>query len=222
MSEFWAADLGEQEALRGYLSRLVALDGRACVRLQAHGTVLGVWGGPPLDVVTLRPVALSAASDAGDVTVSAVRLLERVAALADQPGPVEVPPAVPGPAWAGMLPPRGGWAAMATVPAGAVHDAVRVGVDAFGRRVDELAPDQRGRAQLEGIASSVWGRPVVAGVPLRLAHAADLTGLLGREGDVTAYASGNWLRLGCPGGSVAARSGSASSLDLFALRPPVG
>jgi hypothetical protein len=216
VSELVPADLGERQALRGYLSRLVALDGRACVRLQAHGLVLGVWGGPPLDVVTLRPVALSVASDAGDVTVSAVRLLENVAAL-EESGPVEVPSAVPGPAWAGLLPPRTGWNVVAIVPAGAVHDAVRVGVDAFQRRVALLPEDLRGRAQLEGIAADVWGRPVVAGVPLRVAHAADLTGLLGREGDVTAFASGSWLRLGCPGGSVAARTGSASSLDLFAL-----
>jgi hypothetical protein len=221
VSELLPADLGERQALRGYLSRLVALDGRACVRLQAHGLVLGVWGGPPLEVVTLRPVALSVASDAGDVTVSAVRLLENVAA-ARESGPVQVPPAVPGPAWAGLLPPRAGWTASATVPAGAVHDAVRVGVDAFQRRVEELPEDLRGRAQLEQIAADVWGRPVAAGVPLRVAHAADLTGLLGREGEVTAYASGSWLRLGCPGGSVAARSGSASSLDLFALQVRTG
>lgn len=223
MSEFWPADLGERSALRGYLSRLVALDGRACVRLQAttDGAVLGVWGGPPLDVVTLRPVALRQPSDLGDVTVSAVRLLER---LSDPDGgavaaalPVEVPPSVQGPAWAGLLPPRTGWTVLATVPAGAVYDAVRVGVDGFARRVELIGEPDRSRAQLDAVAADVWGRPVVAGVPLRVAHAAELTGLLGRDGEVTAYSSGTWRRLGCPGGSVAARTDSGASLDLFAL-----
>ncbi len=216
MSAFVPADLGERQALHGYLSRLVALDGRACVRLQGNGFVLGVWGGPPLDVVTLRPIALSEPVEASDVTVSALRLLERVAVL-DDDAPVEVPVAVPGPAWAGLLPPRTGWSAVATVPAGAVHDAVRVGIEAFQRRVDLLAVDQRVRARLDAVAAEVWGRPVVGGVPLRVAHAADLTGLLGREGEVTAYASGSWRRLGCPGGSVAVRQGAAGALDLFAL-----
>jgi hypothetical protein len=145
-----------------------------------------------------------------------------VASLGDDAGAVQVPATVPGPAWAGLLPPRTGWNVVAIVPAGAVHDAVRVGVDAFVRRVDLLAQDQRTRGQLEAVAADVWGRPVVGGVPLRVAHAADLAGLLGRDGEVTAYASGSWLRLGCPGGSVAARNGSASSLDLFALQARPG
>ena len=215
MSSFLPAGVDERLALRGYLGRLVALDGRACVRLQTHGLVMGAWGGPPLDVLTLRPVALAELGAVSDVTVSAVRLS---AALDEQlTGPVEVPPTVPGPAWAGLLPPRAGWTTVATVPAAAVRDAVRVGVDAFTRRVDQLAADQRSAADLRAVAEQVWGRPVVGGVPLRAAHAAELMGLLGREGEVTALASGGWLRLACPGGSVATHPGPAMGLDLFAL-----
>ena len=228
MTGFLPADDDERQALRGYLSRLLALDTRSSVRLQAAGTVLGVWGGPPLDVVTLRPVALAAPAGSSDpsgpfdVTVSAARLLERLDGGSAQSGSddqVELPAPVPGPAWAGLLPPRSGWEPLATVPAGAVHDAVRVGVDAFTRRVDLIPEVGRTRAQLDAEAAAVWGRPVVAGVPLRAAHAADLVGLLGREGEVTALANGSWRRLSCPGGSVALRLGSSGtgSLDLFAL-----
>ncbi len=231
MTSFLPADDDERQALRGYLTRLLALDTRASVRLQAAGMVLGVWGGPPMDVVTLRPVALAAPTDplgaagsleAFDATVSAARLLDRLDVGTGQPGdvgPIELPAPVPGPAWAGLLPPRSGWESLATVPAGAVHDAVRVGVDAFGRRVDLIPEDQRSRAQLDAIAAEVWGRPVVAGVPLRAAHAAELVGLLGREGEVTALSNGSWRRLACPGGSVALRTGSSATgaLDLFAL-----
>jgi hypothetical protein len=212
------ADDDERAGLRGYLSRLVGLDGRACVRLQASGQVLGVWGGPPLDVVTLRPVALLEETDLTDVTVSAARLLEGFAsdsAAAADKRVVAVPAPVQGPAWAGLLPPRSGWEVLATVSAGAVHDAVRVGVDAFQRRVELVDPADRTPAYLDAVAGQVWGRPVVAGVPLRVAHAAELTGLLGRDGEATAYASGAWVRLGCPGGSVATRG--APTLDLFAL-----
>ena len=219
MSTFTPADLGERQALRHYLGLLLALDTRAAVRLQGSGAVLGVWGGPPLEVVSLRPVALAESIEPLDATVSATRLLERLddAAELDVVGPVEVPPTVSGPAWAGLLPPRSGWTARATVPAASVHDAVRVGVDAFQRWVELVPTGDRSRAQLDAAAADVWHRPVVAGVPLRAAHAAELVGLLGREGDVVVYESGPWLRLSCPGGSVALRCDSGALLDLFAL-----
>ena len=50
----------ERRGLLQYLERLVALDNRAAVRLQAARAVLGVWSGPPFEVVALRPVALAA------------------------------------------------------------------------------------------------------------------------------------------------------------------
>jgi len=59
MTALLLAGAEETAGLSAYLERLVALDDRAAVRLQAGGTVLGVWGGPPMDVVTLRPVALA-------------------------------------------------------------------------------------------------------------------------------------------------------------------
>ncbi len=208
----------ERAGLRAYLTRLVWLDDRGAVRLQGSATVLGAWGGPPLAVVTLRPVALGEPLPAPlDVTVSAQRLLERLGSEAQDGDRLELPPPVPGPAWAGLLPPRSGWTELAVVPAASVHDAVRVGVDAFRRRVDLLPEDDRPRAALDAIADEIWARPVVAGVPLRAAHAADLTGLLSRDGEVRAYESGPWLRLACPGGSVALRrdgGGTGLGVDL--------
>jgi hypothetical protein len=49
----------EQRAVVQYLERLVALDNRAAVRLQAAGQVMGIWSGPPFEVVALRPAALA-------------------------------------------------------------------------------------------------------------------------------------------------------------------
>ena len=221
-----ALTAAERAGLTAYLGRLVGMDNRGAVRMQARGTVLGVWGGPPLEVVSLRPVALAASLDI-DVTVSAQRLLDRLlealvdAQLPDDAAPIVItlPPPVSGPSWAGLLPPRSGWTTLAVVPAGSVFDAVRVGIEAFGRRADLIAEEQRIRAVLDAIAADVWNRPVVAGVPLRAAHAAELTGLLGREGEVTALDTATWQRLSCPGGSVAVRkdSGSGLSLGVWAL-----
>jgi hypothetical protein len=215
----------EWAGLRAYLSRLVGLDDRGAVRLQGSAKVLGVWGGPPLDVVTLRPVALAEPLTTElDVTVSAQRLLERLEATTTDPGrapgggvPVAPPAVVSGPAWAGLLPPRSGWNELAVVPAASVVDAVLVGVEGFRRRVDQLPEDDRPRAALQAVADEIWARPVVAGIPLRAAHAAELTGLLSRDGEVRALESGPWVRLACLGGSVALRrdsGGTGMGLDL--------
>jgi hypothetical protein len=206
----------ERAGLRAYLDRLLRLDDRAAVRLQTRGAVLGVWGGPPLDVVSLRPVGLAEPPQpAVDVTVSARRLLESV----DRVGPldggaVEVPAAVPGPSWAGLLPPRAGWSTLAVVPTAAVYDAVRVGIDGFRRRVDALPPDDRTTEAMTAVAQQLWDGPVAGGVPLRAAHAAELVGLLGREGEVTGYEAGPWVRLQCGGGSVALRRDGGTGLGL--------
>lgn len=209
----------EAAGLRAFLRRLLALDVRAAVRCQAGGRVLGVWAGPPMDVVALRPVALRDPLKV-DVTVSAQRLDDRLAS-ADAGRPLDLPGAVAGGSWAGLLPPRGGWAPGAVVPASVVADAVRVGVEAFRRRSDALAQDDRAPAVLEAAAAEVWERPAVGEVPLRVAHAAQLLGLLPPDGsgECAAYTSPAWVRLGCPGGSVATRRGPAarSALSLSVL-----
>jgi hypothetical protein len=223
MSSVHPADGHEKAGLAAYLRRVVALDDRAAVRLQGAGGVLGVWAGPPLDVLTLRPVALGAPlTEAVDVTVSGRRLLDQLEnGDSTSPGTalgVDLPAPVTGPAWAGLLPPRGGWEELATVPAAAVDDAVRVAVEGFRRRVEELGEDdRRSQPALEAIARQLWAQPVVAGIPLRAAHAADLVGLLSRDGEVRAMRSGPWHRLGCPGGSVVLRrdgAGTGLGLDL--------
>lgn len=204
----------ERLGLRRYLQRLLGLDRAAAVRLQADGGVLGVWGGPPLDVLTLRPVALAGPALV-DATVSAQRLLDGL----DDGGDLGVPQSVPGPVWAGWLPPRIGWELVGEVPAAEVLDAVRVGVEAFRRRVDPVAPPLRTAELLESVAAEVWERPVVGGAPLRAAHAAELVGLLGPDGQVTAYRSEAWWRIRCAGGSVLGRTGDRPmvAIDLFAL-----
>jgi hypothetical protein len=106
------------------------------------------------------------------------------------------------------------------VPAAAVAEQVAVGVEAFRRRVEVIDEAARTPEVLQGVADDVWGRASVADLPLRMAHAAESLGLLGREGDAQASASGTWRRLGCPGGSIlwspSAGSGGLLSLDVFA------
>jgi len=208
------ADDHERSGLAQYLERLVALDNRAAVRLQSAGAALGVWSGPPFDVVALKPVALRADAEC-DATVAAQRLLEHVAKDCE----FELPPAVTGPSWVGLLPPRSGWEDRASSDVANVRNAVETAKSFFRERADGVS-DQ---ARLEAIANDVWERSCLAEVPVRSAHAAEALGLLGPgSGQVIAYATESWTRLSAPGGSVAARRGILPSLPFLstAIGPP--
>ena len=215
----------EPAELRGlvdYLERLVKLDDRAAVRLQGSGGVLGVWSGPPFDVLALKPVA-TVNELTLDATVSAQRLLERLRdSLTESTGEgglvaqqtVALPDRVPGPNWVGLLAPRSGWQERGRDDVANVRAAVDTAKHFFRLRADGVTD----RAQLEQIANDVWERACLAEVPVRAAHAAESLGLLGPgNGEVVAYATDSWLRLAAPGGSVASRRGFLPSLPLFPL-----
>lgn len=202
----------EAQGLAAYLDRLLRLDGRAAVRLQAGGTVLGVWSGPPFDVVALRPVALAEPVEL-DRTVSARRLRD---ALGDALGEaVDVGGPVTGPTWAGLLPPRAGWAECGRIATGSVAGAVASGVASFRAKAAARPEADRTGAWLDQKAREIWRTPVVGGVPLRAAHAAEALGILGRDGDVVAYQAGPWRRLAVGGGSVAVRDLDVPGLALL-------
>jgi len=207
---------GEAPGLAAYLDRLLELDARARVRLQAGAGVLAVWSQPPFDVVALRPVALSDREDI-DVTVSARRLRDqladaRTALAAEGETRLELPPPTSGPSWVGLLPPRSGWQERDRASVAAVRDKVDSAVELFRTRTEGVTD----RSALEAAAADVWQRTVLAEVPVRAAHAAQSLNLLGPgEGEVVAWVSDPWLRLTCPGGSIALHR--AESVNLFVI-----
>ncbi|MGW3632816.1 hypothetical protein ACWD7F_22060 [Streptomyces sp. NPDC005122] len=226
MTALYLADDGEAADLAAFLARLIHYDRAAAVRLQASGTALAVFGRPPaFEVLAIRTVRLAKPYESGldvtlDVTVSAGELLESVEESA---ATVAVPAAVTGPPWAGVLPPRGGWRQEPGLPA---TDAVRASVGAavveFRSRTEELAPERRTRAELDGIGREIWSRPIGAsGLPVRAAHAAQSLGFLRAAGRIAPaetplglYSSGAWLRLRTPYGSIAVRRAGLGALDV--------
>ncbi len=114
MTVLHLADEGEAADLAAFLSRLLHYDRAAAVRLQAAGTALAVFGRPPsFEVLAIRAVRLAKPYEDGldvtlDVTVSAAGTL--LESLDESAATAGVPAAVTGPPWAGVLPPRGGWA----------------------------------------------------------------------------------------------------------------
>ncbi|MET7679972.1 hypothetical protein [Streptomyces sp. NPDC005423] len=217
MTVLHLADEGEAADLAAFLSRLLHYDRGAAVRLQAAGTALAVFGRPPsFEVLAIRAVRLAKPYENGldatlDVTVSAGELLET---LDERAATAAVPAAVTGPSWAGVLPPRGGWSPEAGLPG---FDALRAMVSAavaeFRSRTQELTPEGRTRAELDRIGREIWSRTVAATpLPVRVVHAAQSFGFLRPGGESELFASGAWLRLRTPYGSIAVRRAGLGSL----------
>jgi hypothetical protein len=208
--------------LAAFLGRLVRWDKAAVVRLRsAEGeAALGVFGEPPFGgVLAVKSLPLGAGGVAAsvDATVSAGQLLEAVPEAVGG-GEFTVPPSVTGPAWAGVLPPRGGWRRVAELEAAEVREVAARAVAEFRARTEALVPERRGRAELDALAEELWQRPLPgggAGVTLRVVHAAHALGFLParRSGEVADEAvavltSGPWVRLRTGYGSVAMRGTS--------------
>jgi hypothetical protein len=222
MTVLHLADETEAADLAAFLSRLLHYDRGAAVRLQAAGTALAVFGRPPsFEVLAVRTVRLGKPYEDGldvtlDVTVSAGEFLESVD---ERAATAAVPAAVTGPPWAGVLPPRGGWRPEPGLPApDALRTTVARSVAEFRSRSEELAPEQRTRAELDRIGRDIWSREIGAtALPLRAVHAAQSLGFL-RPGtgaqDTALFSSGAWLRLRTPYGSVAVRRGGLGPLGV--------
>ncbi|GAA2983632.1 hypothetical protein [Streptomyces fulvorobeus] len=211
------ADPREAADLAAFLGRLLHYDRAAAVRLQAGGEALAVFGRPPsFDVLAIRTARL-AGPHTLDVTVSAGELLE---SLEETTGAGAVPAPVTGPPWTGVLPPRGGWREQPGLPDPlALRAQLTAAVADFRTRDGALPDDRRTRAERDTIGREIWSRPVGGTrLPLRAVHAAQSLGFLRAAPDfpVTLLASGPWLRLRTPFGSVIVR-GPGGGLGTLAV-----
>ncbi|MFE1246356.1 hypothetical protein [Streptomyces sp. NPDC058735] len=219
MTVLHLADEGEAADLAAFLSRLLHYDRGAAVRLQAAGTALAVFGRPPsFEVLAIRAVRLAKPYEKGlevtlDVTVSAGEFLESVD---ERAATVVVPETVTGPPWAGVLPPRGGWAPEPGLPApDALRSLVAAAVAEFRTRTRELSEERRTRAELDRIGRDIWSRTVGdTRLPVRAVHAAQSLGFLRPGAPLALFSSGAWLRLRTPYGSIAVRHAGLGTLGV--------
>ncbi|WP_151773265.1 hypothetical protein [Streptomyces abyssomicinicus] len=207
MTKLRFADQGEAADLCAFLSRLLHYDRAAAVRLQGAGEAVAVYGSPAsFEVLAVRAVRLAEPVDSLDVTVSAGELLEAVGEEAGGAAAAVVPEAVTGPSWAGLLPPRGGWRAEESLPGETLRGLVAAAVAEFRRRVEEIPPQERTRAELDRTGRQIWARTVDGtGLPVRAVHAAQSLGFLRPGAHPQILSCGSWLRLRTPYGSVAVR-----------------
>jgi len=183
------------------VARARRADPDGAARLVAAAGVLAVWVSPlhgaglPT-VLGLRALALAEPAGtevAVDTTVSLAAVAER---LARSTQVLPVPPVqVLTASWAGVTPPRGGWAPLPDASAAALRSAARDGAAlvAAGSR-----PSQVWREPLPGAAGEAGGTTA-------LAQAADVLGFLAGDDVVHAARSGPWVRLSTARGHVLAR-----------------
>jgi len=199
------------------VGRAQRVDPGGAVRLRGHGAVLAVfvaplYGGGGPTVLGLRTMTLAAASEV-DVTVpltAAADSCARLLAAGQDPGsPADLvlPADRAGAPWAGISPPRHGWAPITGLEVAGLLAAARAGA----AEIAAGAPEGSGAHAVAQLRALVWGRALPGtddppGVPTGAAFAADVLGFV-RDGDppVAVHRTGRWTRLTTPRGYLLAR-----------------
>ncbi|WP_314556409.1 transcriptional regulator [uncultured Rothia sp.] len=226
--------------LATYISRALAVNPEAAIRLTARGRVLAVFACSlePEDASSTAPVIMGmralhlAAESTLDMTVQAQALQERLARLqkqaeqqsAEQQNPelvLYMPPVTVNAGWTGKAAPVRGWSEVGTVPVEEFARATAEGLEA----VDRALPENPGAAVLTTVRSRIWSSPMVleylpafdgVQVPTGAAFALRVYGFIpeGFTGELPVFAarvgSDEWLRIVAPAGMVLVRRGSGS------------
>lgn len=208
---FVLADAAAVADLRTFVQRARRVDAQGAVRLVAVGDVLAAYTaalhGPGLPTVLALRLARLAEPCEADVTVELTALSSRFArleAVGPGAGPVElpVPPVqLTSVAWAGVTPPRSGWAPAATLTDDQVRACARAGIEAVATA---------GPLDALSIRTTTWGAAWAdgAGAPTGAAFGAHAFGFVPpapSTGVATVHRLGPWWRLSTARGHVLAR-----------------
>lgn len=114
------------------------------------------------------------------------------------------------PAWAGVAPPRQGWAVESALPASVIAQRAQWGISAVARGAGPGSGEEAVRA----LRAAIWGEPDedLGGLPRGVAFAADAMGFISGEEQVPVSRAGRWTRLAFRRGHVLARGPVASGL----------
>lgn len=212
-------DHATRDDLRTYLERLLRC-GLPDVRLVVRSAVLGVFGCTQAPesltdstptILVLRSFSLVDEVESGpDVVVSARALLDRIARMGVLGLELTLPEVTTTAAWAGVLPPSGGWSPAGSIDARSLADVAEQGA----ARIANALPDDPGELVVRQIRRAVWGTEILPRVPAGAAFAAEAMGFLGsdnserteRRDAVTMKTTRAWVRLSTERGEVLVRS----------------
>lgn len=234
------ADAESVADLHTFLTRARAIeDGSA--RLEAAGTALGVYvpvlypealGAPVPTILGLRVARLAKPADLAAV-YGLGALTDRLARMAGGSTELSLPPAEAFAPWAGVAPPRRGWAGIAEYDDATLRSVAEDGM----RAVAGALPENAGKPVLATVRSRIWSTPAAlvaaaadpagarpgpaAELPAGAAFAAQALGFLTPQGTSALFQAGRWLRLSSAHGHVLVRlapsTGSMSGEPVLAF-----
>jgi len=203
-------DHASRDDLKIYLQR-VARAGLPEVRMVTRGSTLAVFActqapeslfDRAATILVLRSFALASAPEPPiDATVSARSLLDRLARAGVVGLTLALPDAQTTVAWAGILPPRQGWIAHASVRADSLSAVAEEGM----RRIRAALPESAGDPVVNRVRGEVWGSEIAPGLPAAAAFAAETMGFLAGAESLRMSRTHTWTRLSSVHGEVLIR-----------------
>lgn len=176
------------------------------VRLQASGGVLALT----CSVLAARtllestPTILAMRTTAVDPEVVCDLVVSAAALSADGESAIALPETAVTAMWAGISPPRAGWAPAGEVTAAALASRAQWGIQA----VAEAVPDSPGDDVVQAVRTEVWGAPddQLHDLPRGAAFAAFALGFIGGDESARVLTAGEWSRVALTRGHVLVRA----------------
>lgn len=182
------------------------------IRLQAFGGVLAMTAAAlaPQGLFDQTPSILAMRIVHADPELECDIVVDELTADHDDDRRLILPETGRSPAWAGVAPPRGGWAQKSDLEAAAVANRAQWGISAVARGATPGAGEEAVRA----LRAAIWGEPdeELDELPRGIAFAAHAFGFISGEEQVPVTVSGRWTRLAFRRGHVLSRGPVASGL----------
>jgi hypothetical protein len=181
--------------------------GDGAMRLQGSGGTLAMTAAPlaPRGLLDSTPTVLVLRAVPVDAELVCDLVVEASALklAPDNASAVVLPSTALSPAWAGIAPPRSGWAAETALLAADLASSAQWGIAA----VAESMPADAGEDIVRVVRASVWGESDAAldGLPRGTAFAAFAMGFIVGEESARRFRAGQWTRLTLDRGHVLVR-----------------
>lgn len=193
-----------------FVSR-AARAGSEGVRLQADGGVLAMTAAAlvPQTLFDATPTILAMRILRADPELRCDIVIDELTAT-DDPRALALPDTGRSPAWAGVAPPRGGWAPLGALGADVIAQRAQWGISA----VAHGSPAGAGEEAVRTLRAAIWGEPDddLLGLPRGIAFAAHAFGFISGAEQVAITTSGRWTRLAFARGHVLGRGPAAMGL----------
>jgi hypothetical protein len=184
------------------------------LRLQAADGVLAMTAAAlaPRGLGDATPTVLAMRTLAADPELVCDLVVEASAlsAASDDASAVVLPETALSPSWAGIAPPRAGWASRGDVEASVLAAKAQGGI----ARVADGVPTDAGEDVVRAVRAAVWGGPdeELGGLPLGAAFAALSMGFISGGESARVFVSGPWTRVTLQRGHVLVRGPVAVGL----------